>query len=275
MAEYRGMAYLRRKLECKRTRVNLRYRYYEMKNAVHDFGLVTPPEFKFFSECLGWCGKAVDSLADRLVFRTFREDNFDLNTIYQMNNPDVLFPSAILSALIASCSFVYIGRDEDGFPRMQVIDGGNATGILDDTTGLLTEGYAVLQRNDYGTPVREAYFQRGKTWYYTRGEQPVMEENPAPLSPAGPDPAPAGRRRPFGHSRISRACMQIMQGALRTLKRSEISAEFYSFPQKYVLGTDPDAEPMDRWRATISSMLQFTKDEDGDSPRWGNSPRPA
>lgn len=68
MAEYRGMAYLRRKLECKRTRVNLRYRYYEMKNAVHDFGLVTPPEFKFFSECLGWCGKAVDSLADRLVF---------------------------------------------------------------------------------------------------------------------------------------------------------------------------------------------------------------
>lgn len=54
---------------------------------MHDFGLVTPPEFKFFSECLGWCGKAVDSLADRLVFRTFREDNFDLNTIYQMNKP--------------------------------------------------------------------------------------------------------------------------------------------------------------------------------------------
>lgn len=269
MAEYRGMAYLRRKLECKRTRVNLRYRYYEMKNAVQDFGLVTPPEFKYFSECLGWCGKAVDSLADRLVFRTFREDNFDLNTIYQMNNPDVLFSSAILSALIASCSFVYIGRDEDGFPRMQVIDGGNATGIVDDTTGLLTEGYAVLQRNDYGTPVREAYFQRGKTWYYTRGEQPVMEENPAPYPLLVPILHRPDARRPFGHSRISRACMQIMQGALRTLKRSEISAEFYSFPQKYVLGTDPDAEPMDRWRATISSMLQFTKDEDGDSPKVG------
>ena len=96
-----------------------------------------------------------------------------------------------------------------------------------------------------------------------------MEENPAPYPLLVPILHRPDARRPFGHSRISRACMQIMQGALRTLKRSEISAEFYSFPQKYVLGTDPDAEPMDRWRATISSMLQFTKDEDGDSPKVG------
>ena len=30
-----------------------------------------------------------------------------------------------------------------------------------------------------------------------------------------------------------------------------------------------DAEPMDAWRATISSMLQFTKDSDGDHPIVG------
>ena len=66
--------------------------------------------------------------------------------------------------------------------------------------------------------------------------------------------------RPFGHSRISRACMGLQQGALRTLKRSEISAEFYSFPQKYVLGTSGDADPMDKWKATISSLLEISKD---------------
>lgn len=76
-------------------------------------------------------------------------------------------------------------------------------------------------------------------------------------------------KRPFGHSRISRACMGLQQGALRTLKRSEISAEFYSFPQKYVLGTSNDAEQMDKWKATISSFLEFTKDEDGDKPVVG------
>ena len=81
MAEYRGMAYLRRKLTLKRRRVLIRYAYYEMKNEVKDFNLLIPPEFHYFRETLGWCGKSVDSLADRLVFRTFRNDNFDLNTI--------------------------------------------------------------------------------------------------------------------------------------------------------------------------------------------------
>ena len=63
--------------------------------------------------------------------------------------------------------------------------------------------------------------------------------------------------------------MNIMQGALRTIKRSEISAEFYSFPQKYVLGLSEDADPMDKWKATMSSFLSFTKDEDGDKPVLG------
>ncbi|MEG2234526.1 MAG: hypothetical protein RRZ42_07820 [Oscillospiraceae bacterium] len=63
--------------------------------------------------------------------------------------------------------------------------------------------------------------------------------------------------------------MKIMQGALRTLKRSEISAEFYSFPQKYVLGLSESAEPMDKWRATISTLLDFRKDEEGEKPTVG------
>lgn len=166
MAEYRGISYLRKKLECKRKRVQLRYRYYEMKNLVKDFNIVTPAEFRAFNESLGWCGKAVDSLADRLVFRTFRVDNFDLNTIYQMNNPDILFPSAVLSSIIAACSFIYIIRGDDGYPRLQVIDGANATGVIDDTTGLLKEGYAVLQRDRYNRPQLEAYLLPGVLFRY-------------------------------------------------------------------------------------------------------------
>ena len=269
VANLRGMAYLRRKLEKKRARVLLRYRYYEMKNAVQDFQMVTPPEFRCFSEVLGWCGKAVDSLGDRLSFREFRNDNFNLNEIYRLNNADVLFDSAILSALVSSCCFLYLSQDESGYPRLQVLDGGNATGVMDPITGLLQEGYAVLSRNDYGTPTLEAYFTPAETWYYHKGAKSYRRENPAPYPLLVPVVYRPDAARPFGHSRISRACMGLMQGALRTLKRSEISAEFYSFPQKYVLGMDPDAEPMDRWRATISTLLQITKDEDGDVPKVG------
>jgi hypothetical protein len=63
--------------------------------------------------------------------------------------------------------------------------------------------------------------------------------------------------------------MDYTQSALRTIKRSEISAEFYSFPQKYVLGLDENAEQMDSWKATISSFLRFDKDENGDRPTVG------
>ena len=75
--------------------------------------------------------------------------------------------------------------------------------------------------------------------------------------------------RPFGHSRISRACMDLVGGAIRTVKRSEISAEFFSFPQKWVVGTSPDREPMEKWKAAMSAMIEFTKDEDGDIPQLG------
>lgn len=269
MEKYRGMGYLRRKLNNKRIRVAVRYRYYEMKNANRDFNIIIPKEFKCFNEVLGWCGKAVDQLADRLVFREFANDNFDLNEIYRQNNADILFDSAILSALIAACCFIYISPDETGFPRLQVIDGGNATGIIDPITNMLVEGYAVLTRDDHDSPTLEAYFTTGETWYYPKGAKPYRMKNPAPYPLLVPILHRPDAVRPFGHSRITRACMNLMQGALRTLKRSEISAEFYSFPQKYVLGTDPDAEPMDRWRATISTMLQFTKDEEGGSPKVG------
>ncbi|MUG33597.1 hypothetical protein GB996_12530, partial [Psychrobacter sanguinis] len=75
------------------------------------------------------------------------------------NNPDIFFDTAIQSALIASCCFVYImPGTEDGLPKMQVIEASKATGILDPTTFLLTEGYAVLESDSNGNPTLEAYF---------------------------------------------------------------------------------------------------------------------
>ena len=63
--------------------------------------------------------------------------------------------------------------------------------------------------------------------------------------------------------------MSLVQSAVRTAKRSEIAAEFFSFPQRYVLGMDPDADKMDKWKVTMSSLLQIDKDEDGDHPTVG------
>ena len=269
--EYQGIEYLRKKLARHQSRVNLRYNYYEMKNAVRDFNIVIPKSWNFLKAVLGWSAKAVDAMADRLIFREFAEDNFDLNSIFDMNSRDVFFDSAIVSACIASCCFVYISADGEGYPRLQVIDGYDATGIIDPITMMLQEGYAVLERDPKSKrPTVEAWFTAEETTFYDLAAQTYRKiPNPAPYPLLVPVIYRPDARRPFGHSRISRACMEIQQAALRTLKRSEVTAEFYSFPQKWVTGLSPDAEMMDKWQATISSILQFTSDEEGNHPLLG------
>lgn len=267
MSELLGIEKLRNRLNSKKIRVDTRYRYYEMKNIIKDFGISTPPNLRGFQTVLGWCGKSVDSISDRLMFREFEEDNFDINEIFLMNNPDTFFDSAILSALIGSCSFVYIS-EEGEYPKLEVIDGRNATGVMDPMTGMLKEGYAVLERSDADTPTIEAYFTPGNT-QIIQGNMVRDIPNNAPYPLLVPIINRPDSKRLFGHSRISRACMDIVNSAMRTIKRSEVSAEFFSFPQKYVVGTSQEADPLDKWKSAMSYMIEITKDDQGDVPTFG------
>lgn len=272
----KGIEYLRNKLNKHKRRVDLRYKQYDMKYKDSDVGITIPPEIRNrYKAILGWCGKGVDSLADRLVFREFDNDNFELNEIFNMNNPDTFFDSAVLSAMIASCCFVYISKGEEDIPRLQVIEASNATGIIDPITGLLEEGYAVLSRDKQGKPNLEAYFLPGRTDYYTDGKFSYSIENIVNYPLLVPIIHRPDAVRPFGRSRITRAGMYYQRYAKRTLERADITAEFYSFPQKYITGLSQDAEPMEKWKATISSMLQFTKDDEGGSPKLGQFTTPS
>ena len=269
---YKGIGYLRNKLERKRKRVLLRYEYYEMKERTRHDVLLAPPWLKdIYKSAVGWCAKSVDTLADRLVFTGFDNDYFNAMQIFNMNNPDVLFDSAIRESLIASCSFVQVshGDGDELTPKLSVITAYDATGVIDEFTGLLKEGYAVLDRDDNGSPILEAYFTADGTYYYQGNTLIQTEENPAPYPLLVPIIYRPTSRRPFGHSRISRAAMAYTDMAKNTIQRAEISSEFYCFPQKWVSGLDPEADPMDAWRASMSAMLRFDKDQDGDKPTLG------
>lgn len=263
--------YLKRKLDMRKIRIDLRYQQYDQKKIDRDMGITVPVELREqYRSVIGWCTKAVDVLADRLVFRDFENDDFDINEIFMMNNPDVFFDSAILNALISSCCFVYISKSlESDIPRLQIIEGRNATGIIDPITGLLKEGYAVLERDDNDNPTLEAYFDTNRTTVLKNGKTEIVEVHNLGYPMLVPIIHRPDAKRPFGRSRISRAAMYYQAYAKRTLERSDITAEFYSFPQKYILGMSPEAEAMDIWKATISAMLRIDKDSDGDRPTVG------
>lgn len=264
-----GIEYLRAKLEKKAERVNLRYEYYELKNKMKKITALMPPEFANITYSIGWCAKAVDSIADRVVFDRFENDSFELNEIFEHNNSDILFDDAVLSSLIAACSFLYID-EENGYPTIENIDGSNATGIIDPVTRMLREGYAVLTRTPDGRPELEAYFLPYETKYYESGKSEPIDvyKHKAPYPLLVPVIFRPDARRPFGHSRISRSCMNIVGTALRTLLRTEVAAEFYSIPQKYIVGLSQKTK-FDNRKATLSSFLKITKDEDGDHPIIG------
>ena len=271
MPTYKGIDYLRKKLAAKQTRVMTRYQYFDMKNSAKDLSGVIPKEFNWLRAVTGWCAKAVTSISDRIVLEGFRNDGLGIGEIFDRNSMPVLSDSSVISALISSCCFIYIHEGADKYPQLEVIDGGNATGVIDTVTRMLKEGYAVLDRDDQGKPTIEGYFTPEATYIYYNGK--LEEKNTYTNHTSFPLLVPVIYRpdptRPFGHSRISRTCMDLTDSAMRTLKRSEVSAEFYSIPQKYVVGVSQDAQPYEKWKATISSFLQYSKDEDGDSPKLG------
>lgn len=101
-----------------------------------------------------------------------------------------------------------------------------------------------------GMVLTEAYFLPNETLVYNKEAAEAMRIRHVVNYPLlVPVIYRAGAKRPFGHSRISRAYMSLVNSAVRTMKRSEISAEFFSYPQKWVTGLSEDTEISDKWRA--------------------------
>src|SRR5690606_9676835 len=76
-------------------------------------------------------------------------------------------------------------------------------------------------------------------------------------------------------SRVSRAVMSITDEAVRTVLRTEGSAEVYPSPQRYGLRADAGAlvggegHPAPRRPAILGRMLAISRDEDGNMPQVG------
>lgn len=270
--DYKGIDYLRALLRDKQTRISKCYEYYNQKDMMDNTQAITEnAQMQRITKKVGWIPKAVDSLTNRLQFSSFgNDDELLVNDIFMRNNRDVLFKTMFKGAIISSCDFVYISQNTDGTARLQVIDGYNATGVIDTSTMLLDEGYAVLERDSYtGRPTLEAYFTGGKTEYYKNG-QPMGEiinnlDYPL-LVPIIYNP---DATRPFGRSLISDSLMKYVDDAKETLRLMSVSAQFYSFPQKWVTGLDNDTDTFDKWQMVMSAMMAFARDEDGNSPTVG------
>jgi len=268
----------------KLTRNRLRTQYYEGKEGLKNLGIAIPEEFEDIDTVIGWPSKAVDYLASRSIFDGFvyEGENEELERIVAENRLPTIYRQATQSQLTHCCSFGTVGRGEAGEPdivinfhsaetssalwnyRKKRIDWGLVVSdFVVDKNGR-TEPKCVMMHSDYAVFVIE---KKAGSWVATKMPhpmgRPLME--PLPFCPS--------LKRPFGKSRITRTVMSLTDCAIRSRLRAELGSEFYTTPQKYLLGADDDDFDKPKWQAYIGYIFTAGKDDDGDTPKYGQLPQ--
>jgi len=257
-------------------RNQLKYRYYNGRNVLKDFGISIPPSLLTVETVVGWPQKAVDSMAVRCRFDGFKSGDPDaqrmLDEISQRSRLNVKFRQTAESTLIHSCAFATVTMDENG-SRLDFYSAENAAARWDDAQGRIAYGITIDLYDD-GMPVAITLYTSDavvKAWdtganFWDWAYQPIAMGRPTMVSFAYRPTF----RKPFGQSRITRAVMSITDSAVREALRTEISAEFFTSPQKFLLGADREAfEKTTKWEAYIGNIFAVGRDENGDLPQFG------
>lgn len=264
----------------------LRSAYYDGKMPLKHAGIIPPEAFHRIRAVLDWPEKAVSALAERSVFEGFtapgaEQDPFDLNGILLDNRFDLELPQAITSAYKHSCAFITtaLGDVQAGEPEVVVMARSAewSTATWDKRRRVISAALAITSVDPDGRPDAMTVYlpdvvltcerRSSGAWVAARATNPLGEVLVEPLAY---DPQ---LDRPFGRSRISRTVMDITDRGLRTILRTEVSAEFYAAPRMLALGVTADAFSRGKWAAAIDRWFAISKDEDGDLPSVSQLPQ--
>lgn len=258
-------------------RNQLKNRYYNGKNVLKDFGISIPPSLLNVETVVGWPQKAVDSMAVRCRFDGFTSSDIELqrmlDAISQRSRLKVKFRQATQSTFINSCCFATVTLDNDGKSRIDLYSAEHAAARWDDAKGRIAYGMVINEFTDGKPSFVTLYADDAVIMAWNTGAG-FWDWDYTPISMGRPTMDAFVYRptyqKPFGQSRITRAVMSITDSAVREALRTEISAEFFTTPQKYLLGADPGAfETTTKWEAYIGNILAVSRDENGELPVFG------
>jgi hypothetical protein len=269
----------------------LKENYYEGKQRLKDLGISIPPTMKLVDSVVGWAGTAIDVLEERLDLEGFIGGaDLGLDEIYRANNLDLESGLGHKDAFIYGTGFVFVGTGKAGEadPLITIESPKRSTALYDMRTRRLSAALLVTPAED-GSILEGSLYLPNETIYFEALRETFFEVardvhllGRVPVSPLINNPRSGD---PYGRSEITRAVRSTTDAAMRTLLGAEVAREFYSAPQRYVLGasedafTDADGNPLNAW-SVIQGRLQGIpyNDEDGVMPTVGqfsaNSPSP-
>lgn len=260
-------------------RVQKKYEYYDADNDIRDYGIATPARLVHLRPGIGWASRAVNTLSDRVVFEGFAKDTVGINKYLESINGFGVINNAKHDAYIGGCAFVAVADDYETDRKILVpFTAQEATGVVDQTSGLLKWGLAVMRwaepqpKRKVGMrfdPADYIVFTPVYTATFVNRELVEIVPNPTGRTLLHPITRRASANRPLGKSRISNTVRRIINEVGRQKRREEIAEEFYSLPQRYINGLAEGAKKDANLDSAIGKVWAITKDEDGDKPDIG------
>lgn len=260
-----------------RKRNALRKSIYDSQNRLGKIGFSVPPHMVDFQTPLGWGEKVVSVPAARIRREGWRfpfESSLldDLNEIFGGGYTARLEAGANKSSLRYGPAFMFTtpGDESAGEPRVvfSAKSALEATCLQNPRTGVVTAALEMVSKSEallyLPGMVLEVEQAAGK-WTVT-----AEHAQPHQLVLCEPVVWDWDLDRPFGRSRITRPIIGAIERGIRTLLRMEVTAEFFSAPQRSLLGadeshfTDKDGNRIDLWKAITGGVwaLPDVWDED-------------
>jgi len=273
-------------VESKRYGLELRDAYYRGTVHVQDLGISIPPQMRNVHTTTGWARVAVDALDRRLNVDGFRypdsnDVDRDLQEIWLGNDLDAEHPLAHLDALVFGCGYVCVGSPAAGSnvidtPPLITIE--SPLDIAVEWDARTRTIVAALRLFGFEGSRQATLYQTGSTvsLIQAAGGWTVIDRDDHGLQPM--IVRLPNRPRSYardGASEITPEIMSITDAASRTLLGLAVAGEFYSAPQRYILGADEasfqsaDGTPKTAWETYLGRVLALERDAEGNVPTVG------
>lgn len=280
--------------------------YVEMKQATKDLGISIPPDLVKVNTVVGWADKAMRVRAVRSKFQGFvfeGEQDRRLDALVRRNRLASKYSMAVRGALTYGCAAMTVMRGATRRQPPVMVRGFSANQCVmlwDKDEDAIGCGLAVVGVDREGVASRYVLHEPDAVVTLWRDDDYAWECLVEPHPMGRPLMVPlvhdADDDRPLGHSVITPEVMGIIDKAMRDVLRMEVGAEFFTAPQRYILGADPDlfgydqvreaaegdagedddapeaappTDPRKMMRAYLGAFLALTRDANGDVPQVG------
>ena len=275
--EYDDLLAMEEQIKSQEERNRARWAYYTAEQEFKNLGIAIDPQYENFVTILGWCGKAIRSLANRIKFEGYvladeAEHYTELNDKFEQTRFMSQFYQGLESMLVYGCHFMAFTRGNVAAGEPEVISWGfsarNATGLWDSRVpGRLRVGLTINKRDKQGNPLTKIMYYKDRYVTLTRSKfladwtvsRTINGTGAVTLVPMLFRPTPD---KPWGQSRITRSMMGIVDGGTRTNLRTEVNGEFYSYPQMVALNIKPDDFDLQA-RIGKAMVIDYERDKQG------------